>query len=421
MIQSTGTDYDIHKIVHDLSFHPKIRTQRFLELPLEIRAITFLNLGKLTLRDLLAQLTNEQTIEVLEQLDPDQATDVMALVPTSRKSRILKKLTTELQEGIELLSKFDPQSAAGLMHVDYIQVDVNAKGLQVAQRCKDHEKRTGRLPTILAMRKNKLVGFLPGHALGFAQGTTTIKSFIRPIPFVSYDASHQTVIQLFRKHPHTQIVVSGKNDDVIGVIYSDDVLRLMAKHTSSSLYQFAGVHQEETVSDPVRVKVASRYKWLIINLGTAFLASLTVTQFNETIAESVFLVAFMPIVAGMGGNAGTQTLAILVRGIALNQIELKTAWPTLRREIGTGVLDGLLIGFILAVIVILFYGDIKLALVLGSALIFNLIIAACFGTMVPLIMKRLGKDPATSASVFITTATDVLGFTAFLGLASLVL
>ena len=421
MIQSIGTDYDIHKIVHDLSFHPRIRTQRFLELPLAIRTTALLQLGKLAQKDILNQLTEKQLIELLEQYDPDQATTILALVHRSRKSRVLKKLTNELKLGIELLSQFDPQSAAGLMNVDYIQLDVHDNILHAAQRCKDHEKRTGHLPTMLVMQKNKLVGFVPGHALGFAKQSATLKALVRPIPSVPYDASHQVVIQLFRNHPHTQVVVSGKNDDVIGIIYSDDVLRLMVKQTSSSLYQFAGVHQEETVSDPVRVKVASRYKWLIVNLGTAFLASLTVTQFNETIAESIFLVAFMPIVAGMGGNAGTQTLAIMVRGIALNQIELKTAWPTLRREVATGLCDGLLIGLILATIVLIFFRDVKLALVLGLALIFNLVIAACFGTLVPLIMKRLGKDPATSASVFITTATDVLGFTAFLGLATLIL
>ena len=129
----------------------------------------------------------------------------------------------------------------------------------------------------------------------------------------------------------------------------------------------------------------------------------------------------MPIVAGMGGNAATQTLAVQVRGISLRQIELKTAWRTLKNELGASLVNGLINGVIVATVVILVNHDIKIAIVLGMAMIINLLVAGLFGTMVPLIMKRLGKDPATSATIFITTATDILGFMAFLGLATLIL
>jgi magnesium transporter len=129
----------------------------------------------------------------------------------------------------------------------------------------------------------------------------------------------------------------------------------------------------------------------------------------------------MPIVAGMGGNAATQTLAVLVRGIALKQIDLKTAWKPLRNELGAGLINGLINGILVATVVILFNHDTRLAIVLGCAMIINLQVAAFFGTIVPLIMSRLGKDPASSATIFITTATDVLGFLAFLGLATALL
>ena len=187
------------------------------------------------------------------------------------------------------------------------------------------------------------------------------------------------------------------------------------------MYDFAGVHAEESVLDPAFYKIKLRYKWLIINLGTAFLAAFTVGLFEETISKFVLVAVYMPIVAGMGGNAATQTLAVLVRGIALKQITLKNAWPALRNELLAAGVNGVINGVIVAGVVLFVNNDIRMALVLAMAMLINLLVAAFFGTLIPLIMQRLGKDPAASATVFITTATDVLGFMTFLGLATLFL
>ena len=178
---------------------------------------------------------------------------------------------------------------------------------------------------------------------------------------------------------------------------------------------------EETVTDPATRKIQLRYKWLIINLGTAFLAAFTVGQFESVLSKFVLLAVYMPIVAGMGGNAATQTLAVMVRGIALKQIDLKTAYRTLRSELGSGLVNGLINGLLVAAVVLIMNGDVKIAFILAIAMIINLLVAAFFGTLVPLIMSKLKKDPAASATIFITTATDVLGFMAFLGLATLIL
>ena len=209
--------------------------------------------------------------------------------------------------------------------------------------------------------------------------------------------------------------------DVLGIIYSDEVLKLIQQREASSLYDFAGISQEESVTDSAKRKIQNRYRWLIINLGTAFLAAGTIGLFEETLQKYVLLAIYMPIVAGMGGNAATQTLAVLVRGISLKQIELKTAWRPLRNEIGASLANGLINGVLVAAVVIIFNHDVRIAIILALAMIINLIVAAFFGTIVPLIMSRLGKDPAASATIFITTATDVLGFLAFLGLATAIL
>jgi magnesium transporter len=262
---------------------------------------------------------------------------------------------------------------------------------------------------------------LPGHELGFIRTHEKIGKYVKRLLTIRSSASHKEVVEFFRSHPHNKVAVLDENNNVVGIIYSDDVLRLLQEQESSSLYGFAGVSAEENVTDPAKRKVKFRYKWLIINLGTAFLAASVVGLFEETITKYVLLAVYMPIVAGMGGNAATQTLAVVVRGIALKQIELKNAFRTLKNELGAGFINGLINGFLVAFIVLVKDREPAIALILALAMVLNLIVAALFGTIVPLIMQKLRKDPATSATIFITTATDVLGFLAFLGLATLIL
>lgn len=408
------------QIVHQLSFAGKNRSRIFLELSKETRAYVFLNLSRRIQLDLISSLQDEILIDIFNYFDPDDITDIIQLLPEKRQKKIIEKFNESLKDTVEILNQFDPKSAAGLMNIDYIQVQGDSTISEVAKRFKIHEKRTGRLPVIFIVEENGIQGFLPGHELGFAKPTDKVQKYVRKISVIKHNATHDEVIRLFKMHPHNKVAVVGPSNNVIGVIYSDDVLKVI-QEGNSTLYDFAGVADEESVSDSVKEKVKHRYKWLIANLATAFLASFTVSLFDETISRFVLLAVYMPIVAGMGGNAGTQTLAILIRGITLNQIELKNAWPTLKREVLAGVINGAINGILVASIVILFNRDLKLAFVLSMAMIINLFVAAFFGTLVPLFMKKIGKDPATSATIFITTATDVLGFLAFLGLATIIL
>jgi magnesium transporter len=410
-----------HKLANQLSFHPDQRIELFLNLTPEERAGVILLLSRLIKKDLINHIPQEDLVNLLERVDPDDATDLLQLLGRHRREKTIERLSQELRDMVSKLLQFDPDTAAGLMNVDYIQMDVSDDISAVAKKFKLHEKRTGRPPVILVQDAEKLAGFLPGHELGFGRTNEKIGKYVKRIPTIKHSATHDDVSELFRSHPHNKVVVTDDNRNVIGIIYSDDVLRLMQEQESASLYDFAGVSAEESVTDPAKRKVKFRYKWLIINLGTAFLAAFTVGQFEDTISKYVLLAVYMPIVAGMGGNAATQTLAVMVRGIALRQIDIKTAFRTLKSEAGAGLVNGLINGFLVAFIVIVKDHDAKIALILALAMVVNLLVAAVFGTMVPLIMSKLRKDPAASATIFITTATDVLGFLAFLGLATIIL
>lgn len=407
--------------IADLLFRKDKRLERFLAVPHDRRDDVLRTLTPKVRRDLLMHMPDDDLVKLLENLSPDESTDALRLLTKRKREHILQLLSADLKDALSTLLEFDPATAAGIMTLDYIQVDIDHTIAQVAAIFKRHEKQTGRPPVILVIRDDRLAGFLPGHAFGLADRDEPIRPYVKRIPSISYAASHDDVVGLFTRHPHGKVAVLNDRDDVIGIIYSDDVLKLIQEQEAMSLYDFAGIRAEEAVTDSARAKVRNRYRWLIINLATAFLAAFTVGAFEDTLAKYVLLAVYMPIVAGMGGNAATQTLAVLVRGIALKQIELRTAAKTLRNELGAGFVNGLINAVLVAAVVILINGDYKIAIILALAMIVNLLVAAFFGTLVPLIMQKLGKDPAASATIFITTATDVLGFLVFLGLATVIL
>lgn len=407
--------------VADILFRKDKRTEMFLSLPENKRRELLGSVTTGVKKDILQRIPDEDAVRILEVLDPDDATDLLQLLTSHKREKVLQLLSTGLQDSLSTLLEFDPRTAAGLMTLDYIQVDSTDNISSVAKKFKQHEKTTGRLPVILVLEDDKLIGFLPGHELGFASRRDVISKYVKRIPTISYAASHNDVLAKFRSHPHSKVAVLNDSGNVLGIIYSDDILKIMQNHQASSLYDFAGIREEESVTDTARHKVKNRYRWLIINLATGFLAAFTVGLFEDTLHKYVLLAIYMPIVAGMGGNAATQTLAVQVRGIALKQIDLKNVWETLRNELGAGFINGVINGLLVALVVIVISRDYKIAFILAVAMVVNLIVAAFFGTIVPLVMSKLGKDPAASATIFITTATDVLGFLVFLGLATIVL
>lgn len=410
-----------NRILHQISYGSQNRAALFLNLKAREQAEIVLLLSRNVQFQLVKSLSSEQLVELVDLLDPDDATDIIQLLPKKQQQKVISQMSEHLRESVATLLSFDPETAAGLMNVDYIQVAPQDNIATTAKSVKKHEKRTGKLPTILVVEGGSLQGQLPGHELAFAKPYEHAGKYVKKIHTIPADAGSKDVINHFRSHPHNKVVVLGDKKQVLGLIYTDDILKLIQTREAASLYDFAGVSDEESIYDSTSRKVHFRYKWLIVNLGTAFLAAFTVGLFDATISKHVLLAVYMPIVAGMGGNAGTQTLAVMVRGLSQNHIGLAAILRTLKNEIASGVINGIINGVIVTGVVYLLNRDLLVGIVLGFAMVINLFIAGTFGTLVPVIMKKLGKDPASSATIFITTATDVFGFLAFLGLATLIL
>jgi len=405
-------------IKENLIFSKK-RVSYFRKIPSNQQGFVLLSLSKRIQREIMKKLSDRELLVLIDYLDPTRTADLLGSVGKKRRKRILEKLGREIKEKVEFLLSFDPRTAAGMMSLDYIEVTEDITFEQLSKAIKKHEKKTGKFPVVLVVRDGFLVGEIPMHALVLADKKSKIKKYIKGVLSVEYDKEEKEVIDLFKEHPHKRIVVLDKDKSIMGIIYSDDILSILEKKSGKELLNFAGIKEEDAL-DSAFTKVKNRYRWLIINLLTAFLAASVVGLFQKTISGYVLLAVYMPIVAGMGGNAGTQTLAVVVRGLALKEIKPKTAKRVIINEIIAGAINGTINGILVALAATLWNKSPLLGLVVAFSMVINLIIAGFFGTIIPLLMKKLKKDPASSATIFITTATDVFGFFVFLGLASLI-
>jgi len=411
----------IKSIVRDISYKASKRLLIFRSLTPKNKLRIFQELSKHIQKSLIMELTDGEIISILERMDPSEAADILRMLPKVKQKKLMEEINDQMSSNINMLLSFEPNTAAHLMSLDYVLVESHQSIRTIFKKINIHEKRTGKFPIVLISKDNKLTGFIPGYKLGLAKLNEKAEKYVKKIATLSYKTDEKKVLRFFMKNPHAKVVVLGESKNVLGIIFSDDIIRLLRKQESASLYNFAGVSDEESIYDGVKRKVESRYKWLILNLGTGFLAAITVSFFESTIARNVLLAIYMPIVAGMGGNAGTQTLAVMVRGMSFNKLGWREIRITLKNEIIAGLVNGFVNGLIVFTIVILFNKNMAMAIILGIAMIINLMIAGTFGTLVPVLMKKLKKDPASSATIFITTATDVLGFFVFLSLASIFL
>lgn len=394
----------------------------FDELSRSRKRRVFFLLPPTTQQAVIEDINVDQLHRFIRGLDPDEAADVLAFSTDATRDDILRRVDENRRQKIEYLLEFSPETAAGLMHLDYVTVEVDQGIDEIEQRVQRYEAQTGQMPTILVTDDEELVGELPGQTLALpSDDVLDLRDHIVPTPTVRYDTPDSDVVETFRQNPESSVAVLDTDGSILGVIYAEDLLRVIEEEATETLYEFTGVQEEESVLDGPLSKIRHRYKWLILNLGTAFLAAAAVGLFEDTIAAFTLLAVYMPVVAGMGGNAGTQSMAVTVRGIALDQISLATGSRAVLNEIIAGGANGLITGVLVAVIASVFNRSPLLGLVLGVSMVLNLVIAGFFGTVIPLALDRIGKDPATSATIFITTATDVLGFFIFLGLAQSVL
>lgn len=371
---------------------------------------------------LLEFLSTHDFALMLHFMDDDDAVDLLQSVAEERREAILVYLRPEKKRRIGALLKFHPETAGGLMDFNFIVVTDTLNLKQVSAKVRTTIENQRQTPlVVVAGEDGELKGYLPYKELMMGAKEVPIEQLLKPIPSTSPAADQEEVAVLARKQRSEVVAVVDELGKVLGVIHIKDLLRVAEFEATEDIYKFAGVNREEQVNDSVLSKVNRRYRWLVLNLATAFFAAFVVSRFQSTIAQVSILAVYMPIVAGQGGNAGTQALAVMIRALALGEISWSKARIIVLKEAFAGLLNGLVVGFVASGMAVLFGAPVVLGLVLGASMILNLFVAGFFGALVPFTLKSLKIDPAVASAVFVTTATDVFGFFTFLGLGSLFL
>ena len=371
--------------------------------------------------DILRELNAEQVAELTEGLETDDLADILQQLPQQVTSQVLQAMGQQDRHRVETVLSYDEDTAGGLMNTDTITVRRNHTVELVLRYLRRHESIPEMTDNILVVnRDDELLGILPLREVLVSDPNTSVREVMREdIEAIPVDMEATQIAQLFEQHDWVSAPVVDNNKKLLGRITIDDVVDVIRDSTEHSLMSMAGLDEEDDTFAPIIKTAKRRALWLGVNLMTAVLASIVIYLFQDTIEQVVYLAVLMPIVANMGGVAGTQTLTLVIRSLALGHISPSNSRWLLTRELGVGVLNGALWAFVISLIAFMWYRDLLLSYIIASAMLINLVTAALAGAYLPLFLKRIKIDPALAGSVALTTVTDSIGFFAFLGLAQI--
>ncbi len=376
------------------------------------------------LEDVVDALNPQQIADAIHEMEFDDAVQLVEELDDDMRSQVLDKLSPTVRDSLEHSLKFEEDSAGRLMQRDF----VSAPQFWTVGHLIDYvrEAPPDSLPDVFYEVYIVDPAFHPLGSVALstllrAERSTALSKVMAPLrAVVTPQMDQEDAAYLFEKYDLPSAPVVDAEGRLTGMIMVDDIVEVLQEEYTEDMLALAGVN-EAGLADTIMETVRSRVPWLAINLGTAILASAVIATFSEVISKIVALAVLAPIVASMGGNAGTQGLAVAVRSIASRDITSSNVRRIVLREISAGLINGLIFAAIMGPIAYLWFHSVLLAIVIGAAMLINLLIAGLAGILVPLGLKKLGADPAVASSVFVTTATDVIGFFVFLGLATLIL
>ncbi len=370
--------------------------------------------------ELLKLLHPEKRTEIVEELDYDDATDIISQLDEEEQQEILEDLNVDDAAHIRNLLSYDEETAGGLMNTQMIKVNLNlSKKDAIDEIIKQSEEIEEFYTVFVVDDDNVLKGIVSLKDIIKAKGNVKITEMVKPdVVYVKAETDQEEVAKLLSQYNLTSIPVVDDRLKLLGRVTFDDVIDVLEDENTEDILKISGVSEDEELAGNWVDAVKSRLPWLILNLGTAFLASSVVRYYEGTLEQLAILTAYMTIIAGMGGNAATQALAVTVRRISLFDLTDKQAYRTVLKEFTVGMINGAITGLVVFSFAYFFDANLKLGLVIFFAMTGNLIIAGFTGASIPLVLKRVGIDPAIASSIIITTFTDVFGFLLLLGLAT---
>ncbi len=364
-----------------------------------------------------------EIISIFKYMSNDDIADIIGEMPVNRRKTILKTLKSKDSIDVANLLLYANDTAGGIMTTEYIALSGKLNIDKALKKIKEIGPKTEIIDTIFVLgEKKQLIGTADIRDILIEKDDVLLEDIMYDnIVTVMPNMDQEEVSHIVSKYDLTAVPVVNRKGNLLGIITVDDIIDVMFDEQTEDILKMGGASAEENINSSIKESVKFRVPWLIVNLCTAFLASFTLSLFEDTISQVVALSAIMTIIANMGGNAGNQTMAIVLRSITLGEINLRDDWKKVVKPIIVGIIDGAIIGTIAGIIIVFRYRNIYLGIIVILAMIINNIVAGFFGFFVPLILKFIHVDPALASSIFLTTATDVLGFFAFLSLAKIFL
>ncbi|KXG86571.1 magnesium transporter [Agrobacterium bohemicum] len=369
--------------------------------------------------DIVEQMPNDQIAAGIGEMDSDDAVYILEDMDREDREDILAQMP--FTERVLLLRALDyPESSAGRrMQTEFVAVPPFWTVGQTIDYMREEEELPESFSQIFVIDPTfKLVGALDLDRLLRSKRQVKIETIMHETNHpIAAEMDQEEAAQLFEQYDLLSAAVVDDNGRLVGVLTIDDVVDVMQEEAEEDLLRLGGVGDEE-LSDSIAVTSRSRVPWLAVNLITAFMAASVIGLFDATIEQIVALAVLMPIVAGMGGNAGSQTMTVSVRALATKNLDIHNAARIIRREAGVGLLNGALFGCAIGIIAGLWFQDVNLGGIIATAMMINMFAAAIAGIIIPLLLDKYGADPAVSSAVFVTAVTDIVGFFSFLGLAT---
>ncbi|ATX80357.1 magnesium transporter [Mariprofundus aestuarium] len=394
-------------------------------IPDELLGDALLELPEGMQEDMLADFNSSEVEDVVEHLDSDDAADILQAVDKGVADEVIERLEPAERREIESLLYHDEESAGGMMQAELFKVRQDWSVEKVLQVLRRFGKEIENLNYVYVVDSDDLlVGVISLHALLFSEADVVVSQLAKAdFPRALAGQDQEDVAHIFEKYDVLALPVVDEQGVLIGRITADDVIDVIQEEATEDMYRLAALSDDDDLAEPVGVTARRRGVWLAVNLLTAIAASVVIAQFEATIAQVVALAVLMPIVASMGGIAGTQTLTVIVRGIALGRVTFDNARRTLIKEVSVGLVSGVSFAVVIGTIASFWFPElgIRLGWIIAAAMLLNLFAAALAGAMIPLTLKRLNIDPALASGTILTTVTDVVGFFSFLGLATLFL
>ena len=411
---------DISSVLRELPLPDQVRLFRLLSSQHAGEVLS--ELDDPTQRELLRALDEQEVSRVLDQMPADDVVEVVEELPKEEAEKILDLMAEEKSEEVQELLEYREGTAGRLMSPNVVAVHEAATVAQAIEHIRKSKSGDDAFYVYVVDDHDHLVGFVPLHRLLTADPRTPIHAIRNAdVESVAVDTDQEEVARLVERYDLVQVPVVDASRRLLGAIGVDDVIDIIHEEATEDIQRLGGVAGDETVLDPPEAVFTKRLVWRLINLGTAVLAASVIGLFESSIRSLALLAVFMPIVASMGGIGTTQTATVVVRGIALGEVSRAVLGRVLWKELWLGLTTGAANGLVIAVIAYLWKGQVLLSLILGVALLFNMLVAAVVGTLVPIALKAFRIDPAIASSVIITTFTDVFGFFSFLGLATVLI